>query len=104
MWVGNDHRERFRIGFRTGLLMWRPRTAHGLRSDLEMVDQVWPRPNRWTQPGLGRIRNQFVQPRIALALTSGFDTHPLPLMDQIVDQFPQKLTTFEITLQHLEPT
>src|SRR5579862_3218269 len=74
--VGYRHRQRFVVGIRPGLLMRRPRSGHRLAGDLEVVDQLRPGPDGRALPGLGRVLDQLVKPRVAAAVPVGFDSHP----------------------------
>src|SRR5580704_17897610 len=53
----------------------RPRARDRLTSDLEVIDELRPGPHGEALAFLGRVLYQLEQPRIALAVSVGLDTH-----------------------------
>lgn len=59
--VGHSPGQGIGIGVRPGLLVRRPRTLHRLAGHLEVVDQLWPRPDGRAGPLLGGILDDLVE-------------------------------------------
>src|ERR1700757_2624523 len=75
MGVGDRLRPGLVVGVGARLLMRRPRAGDRLTSDLEVVDELGPGPHGGALAFLGRVLYQLEQPRIALAVSVGLDTH-----------------------------
>src|SRR6516225_6208254 len=73
--VGDGHGERVIVGVRPRLLMRRPRTRHWLAGHLEVVDQLRPGPDGRALPGLRRVFDELVEPRVTAAVPVRFNSH-----------------------------
>src|SRR3984957_1423549 len=73
--VGNRLRARLIVGVGARFLVRRPRAGDRLPGDLEVVDELGPRPDRGAPAGLGRVLDQLQQPRRVLAVVVGVDRH-----------------------------
>src|SRR5579863_2454880 len=73
--VGNGLRPRLVVGVGARLLVRRPRAGDGLPGDLEVVNELRPRPHGRALARLRRVLDELVQPGIVPAVTVGFDGH-----------------------------
>src|SRR5688572_15108648 len=87
-WIGDGDRPGLDLG-RVGawvLVGW-PRSLHRLSGDLQVVDELRPRPHRGALAGLGGVLDDFVQPGVPGTVAGGLDRQrdPLPSVPEVTD-------------------